>query len=44
MIQHIDKAERAHTIESAPDIIQVQCPHHGTPKMFSLYEQCLQKS
>ena len=43
IIQRVDKGERASATESACDIIQVQCSHHGPPKMLSLYEKCLKK-
>ena len=43
IIQRVDKGERASAAEIAPDVIQVQCPHHGPPKMLSFYENCLKK-
>ena len=43
IIQRVDKGKRASAAESTRDIIQVQCPHHGPPKMLSLYEKCLKK-
>ena len=38
-----DKGERASATESALNVIQVQRPHHGSPKILSFYEPCLKK-